>query len=173
MEFGTPGGGEILQKVGSNFRRDEEITAAFPHADIPHCLPTDARPHQRSQKIPVAGAVPLIEGGSQTGTGRILLKESSFFQIVRKKNQHFPLGIPIAAKKAKPFGAAKEVFRHFLLPRRQETGGSRDVLANTGVYFVPEFGKKYLIFRRLGDFFNVGTIHDITNGDYTIPFRFV
>ena len=73
VELGAPGGGEILQQVGGNLRRDEEITASFPHADVANGLPGDSHPHQSAKKIPVAGAVPLKERGPQANAGRIFL----------------------------------------------------------------------------------------------------
>ena len=88
--------------------------------------------------------------------------KSGFFQIVRKKYQHFAFRVPVAAEEVQPLGGTKEVARHFMLSGGEKTGAGRDVSADPGVYFVPELGKEHLVLGILGNFFNIASVHGIT-----------
>ncbi|HBK25248.1 MAG TPA: hypothetical protein DDY90_00560 [Clostridiales bacterium] len=167
MQLRPPGGGEILHKIGGNLRRDEKVAAALVHADIAHRLPADARAHQRPQKVPVAGAVPLKERGAQTHAGAVLAVEAGFVQIVRQEDQHFPFRVLVAAEGVQPLRLAEQEFCHFQLPEGEKAGGGGDVFPHSCVDFIPELRQKQPIFGRLGDFFNVASFHAITKG--TIP----
>ena len=144
----------------------KKIAAAAAHADIPDRFPGNARTHQGSQKVPVIGAVPLKEVGSQAHAGRIPLPQAAFLQIFRQVHQHFSLGILVAAEGMKPLRRAEEVSGKGLLPLGKEAGAGRNVPVDSGVYFVPELGQEQPVLGTLGDFFDFASIHVITTDKY-------
>ena len=172
VQLGAACGSEALQQVGGHFGSDKEIALAFSHTDISNGLSADPGTHQSAQKVPVAGAVRLIKAGPQTNTGAVWIIQGIFFQIFRQIDQHFPLGIGIAAEGIQPRHIAKEIPGHFQLPGRQEAGVCRNAFPHTGGYFVPQLCQKKTILRRVGDFLNMISIHAITLSYCTIDFGF-
>ena len=171
MEPGAAGGQEILNDIGGDLRRDEEITAALAHADVAHGFPRDAAAHQRTQEIPVAGGVAFEERSPQADQRGILIVEAVLFQIFGQVHQHLPFRVPIAAEGVQAGFVTEEKPGHFQLPGGEETGGGGDVAADTGVYFVPQLGQEEPILRVVGDFFNIASIHNITAYQYSTSFR--
>ena len=170
METGPSGRQEILNDIGGDLRRDEEITAALAHADIAHGFARDAAAHEGAEKIPVAGGISFKKGGPQADQRGILIVETVLFQIFRQVYQHLPLRIPIAAEGMEPRLVTEKEPGHFQLPGGEETGGGGNIAADTGVDFVPQLGKKETILRVVGDFFNIASIHNITAYQYSTSF---
>ena len=118
----------------------------------------------------MAGGVAFEEGGPQADQRCILIAEAVLFQIVRQVYQHLPLRIPIAAEGVQAGLVTEEEPGHFQLPGGEETGGGRNVAADTSVYFVPQLGQKETVLRIVGDFFNIASIHNITAYQYSTSF---
>ena len=110
----------------------------------------------------MAGAVPLEKGGPKADNRAVLLRQGGLLQVVRQIHQHFPLGIPIAAKFMQPFRRTEQKPAQLQLPRGEEAGGSNNVFAHSGINFVPELGKEQPILRGFCNFFNVCSIHHST-----------
>ena len=165
-----PCGGEILEKIGGNFRRHEEIALPRVHTDVPDGFPPDPSAHQRPEKIPVAGAVALKERGTQTYAGAVFVVQAAFLQVVRQVDEHFPLGIPVTAEGVQALHITKKVFCHLLLPGGEEAGVGGNILPLPGVDFVPELCQQRPVLGRLGDFFNVVSVHAITGNSIAYLF---
>ena len=157
-DMGAACGGEILFHVRRDLGGDKEIAAFFAYTDVTHGFPGDACPHERTQKVPVAGGISMVKFRPKADQGRILIGKGIFIQVFGQVNEHFPLGIGIPAEGMKALDITEEIPCHFQLPGGEKTGIGKNVFPDTCVYFVPYFCQKNLIFRIPGDFINIASI---------------
>ena len=83
------GGGEVLQDVGEDLARDEEIAPALGDENIADGLALDARAHERTEKITVGQAIVREKLRADGGAGAVTGGKPAFVQIVRQPEAHF------------------------------------------------------------------------------------
>ena len=111
--------------------------------------------NQRTQEIPVAGAVPMVKLCPEANQGAVLFHQGAFLQIFGKIYQHPALGFRVAAKAVQSLQIAKQIAGHLQLPGGEEAGVGGDAFALPCVDFIPDLGKEDSVLRSPGDFFDV------------------
>ena len=169
-QVGSSGGSEALEDIGGDLLSHKEITASFSNADITYSLSSDSRAHKSTQKIPVAQRILLEELRPEADAGAVFFHKAILFQVVGKIYEHFPLRIFVTAEGIETIRHTEQETGQLQLPGREEAGICGNVLSDTCVDLVPQLCQKQPVLRRVGDFVDIASVHNITKGYYTTAF---
>ena len=153
--------GEVLQQVGGDLLKDNEVAHSLPHQDVPHLFPVQPRPQHGAQKVPVRQALPRLPGAVEGGEGAL---PELLLLPVGEEGANFSLGVGPAAGEEVPgmAGGGDEPSGGLLLGGGEEGGVGGDAPPGA-VQLVPDPGEEQPLLGGLGDLGqDLGTGHGLT-----------
>ena len=143
----------LLQQVGQDLPRHQNVALSGRDIDIPHRFPLDARTHKAAQKIPVGQCVLLIVHGPHGSRRAVLRGQIVLRQILRHVAGHAALR-PVAAAEKHQRHMGQQLLHHGLLTGREKRRVAEDLPLRPVVQLIVESGQQQpvlLRFRRRGD----------------------